>query len=75
LRGKPYVITQDGNRIKELLESKGKTATIKTFGIPHWDLLQNAKDRNAVAETRQSDAAIALSSLSILCLPSYSNIQ
>ena len=63
LRGKPYVITQEGNRIKELLESKGKTATVKTFGIPHWGLCwQNAKDRNAVAEAcRQSDAAIALS--------------
>jgi len=63
LRGKPYVITHEGNRIKELLESKGKTATVKTFGIPHWGLCwQNAKDRNAVANAcKQSDAVIALS--------------
>jgi len=63
LRGKVYVIAEEANRIKELLESKGKSANVKIFGVPHWGLCwQNAKDRSAVAKAcENSDAAIALS--------------
>lgn len=63
LRSKVYPIAEEANRIKEMLESKGKTASVKLFGFPHWGLCwQNAKDRNAVAKAcAGSDAAIALS--------------
>ncbi len=65
LRSKAYVITEEANRIRELLESKGKAANVKIFGFPHWGLCwQNAKDRNAIAKAcTNSDAAIALSCL------------
>ncbi len=63
LRSKMYVINQEANRIKGLLESKGKSASVKVFGLPHWGLCwQNANDRKAVAKAcENSDAAIALS--------------
>jgi hypothetical protein len=63
LRGKTYVIAQEADRIKALLESKGISATVKIFGLPHWGLCwQNGKDRKAVAKAcERSEAAIALS--------------
>ncbi len=63
LRSKMYAISQEANRVKELLESKGKSANVKIFGFPHWGLCwQNAKDRSAVVKAcENSDAAIALS--------------
>ncbi len=63
LRGKVYVIAQEADRIKGLLESKSKSVTVKIFGLPHWGLCwQNGKDRKAVAKAcESSDAAIALS--------------
>ena len=63
LRGKVYVIAKEADRIKGLLESKGKSATVKIFGLPHWGLCwQNGKDRKSVAKAcENSHATIALS--------------
>jgi hypothetical protein len=39
LRSKMYAISQEANRMKELIESKGKSANVKIFGFPHWGLV------------------------------------
>ncbi len=63
LRSKVYVIAQEAERIKAMLESKGKSADVRVLGFPHWGLCwQNANDRKAVAKAcEKSDAAITLS--------------
>ena len=60
---KPYAITQEANRIKELFEKKGKSASVKIFGFPTSPLCWlNQKDRSKIAKAcENSDVAIALS--------------
>ena len=58
----PHAVIQEANRIKELLEEKGKSATIKIFSrtsSPPCGM--HAKERSMVAETcRTMQAAITL---------------
>jgi len=63
---------QEANRIKELLESKGKTANVKYFNLPqppYCQLDQKARSRIAKAY-KDSDAAIAL-----ICMAGFGGIQ
>ena len=62
-RFEPYPMGQEANRIKQLLESKGKTANVKFFNLPALPFCQlNQKARNAIVKAfKDSDAAIALS--------------
>jgi hypothetical protein len=60
---KPYAVTQEANRIKEMLESKGISASVKLFGPPSsWALCWlKGKDRSKIAKAcENADAAIAL---------------
>jgi len=58
----PYAVIQEANRIKDLLESKGKSAVTKIFSrtsAPPCGMLE--KERGMIAETcRNTDAAITL---------------
>jgi hypothetical protein len=68
----PYPMNQEANRIKQLLESKGKTAKTKFFNLPNPPFCQlNQKARNAIAKAfNDSDAAIALS-----CMAGFGGIK
>jgi hypothetical protein len=59
---KPYAITQEANRLKELFAQKGVAATVKIFkkieSPPCW---LHQKERNEVAKAcEKADAAVAL---------------
>jgi hypothetical protein len=60
----PYAVTQEANRIKQLLESKGKSANVNVFGFlasnPFCWMTEKGRSKIAKA-CRNSDAAIALS--------------
>ncbi len=60
---KPYGVAQEANRIKELFEKKGVSASVKIFGFPTSPLCWlNQKDRNKISKACEKyDAAIALS--------------
>ena len=62
-RFEPYPMGQEANRIKQLLENKGKTATTKFFNLPNPPFCQlNQKARSAIVKAfRNSDAAVVLS--------------
>lgn len=68
----PYPMGQEANRIKQLLESKGKTANIKFFNLPNPPFCQlNQKGRNAIVKAfKNSDAAIVLS-----CMAGFGGIK
>ncbi len=68
----PYPMGEEANRIKQLLVSKGKTASVKFFILPNPPFCQlNQKARSAIAKTfGNSDAAIALS-----CMAGFGGIQ
>ncbi len=68
----PYPMGEEANRIKALLESKGKTATIKYFNLPNPPFCQlNEKARAGIAKAyADSDAAIALS-----CMAGFGGIK
>ena len=71
-RFEPYPMGQEANRLKELLESKGKTAKVKYFNLPqppYCQLDQKARSRIAKAY-KDSDAAIALS-----CMAGFGGIK
>ena len=59
---KPYAITQEADRIKELLEKRGISTNVKTFGLPSNPLCWlNQKTRSKIAKAcENSDAVIAL---------------
>lgn len=59
---KPYAVTQEANRIKELLEKRGISANVKTFTLPSWALCWlNQKSRSKIAKAcENSDAVVAL---------------
>ncbi len=71
-RYEPYAMGEEASRIKQLLESKGKTANIKFFNLPNPPFCQlDQKARNAIAKAYQnSDAAIALS-----CMAGFGGIK
>jgi hypothetical protein len=66
-RFEPYPMGQEANRIKELLESKGKTANVKYFNLPQPPYCQlDHKARSRIAKAyKDSDAAIALKLYSV----------
>ena len=68
----PYPMGQEANRLKELLESKGKTANVKYFNLPQPPYCQlDQKARSRVARAYEgSDAAIALS-----CMAGFGGIK
>jgi hypothetical protein len=68
----PHPIIQEANRIKQLLEGKGKTVSTKYFNLPNPPFCQlNQKARNAIAKAYgDSDAAIALS-----CMAGFGGIE
>ncbi len=68
----PYPMGQEANRIKQLLESNGKTAQIKFFNLPNPPFCQlNQKARGAIVKAfKNSDAAIALS-----CMAGFGGIK
>lgn len=68
----PYPMGEEANRIKTLLESKGKSANIKHFNLPNPPFCQlNEKARSGVAKAfADSDAAIALS-----CMAGFGGIK
>ncbi len=68
----PYPMNQEANRIKQLLESKGKTVRTKYFNLPNPPFCQlNQKARNAVTKAYMgSDAAIVLS-----CMAGFGGVQ
>jgi hypothetical protein len=63
---------KEANRLKELLESKGKTAKVKYFNLPQPPYCQlDQKARRRIAKAYQgSDAAIALS-----CMAGFGGIK
>jgi len=71
-RFEPYPMGQEANRIRQLLESKGKTASTKFFNLPNPPFCQlNQKARSAIAKAfKDSDAAIALS-----CMAGFGGIK
>jgi hypothetical protein len=71
-RFEPYTMGQEANRIKELLESKGKTANVKYFNLPQPPYCQlDQKARSAIVKAfKGSDAAIALS-----CMAGFGGIK
>ena len=71
-RYEPYAMGEEASRIKQLLESKGKTANIKFFNLPNPPFCQlDQKARNAIVKAYQdSDAAVALS-----CMAGFGGIQ
>lgn len=68
----PYPMGQEANRIKQLLESKGKTANVKYFNLPQPPYCQlDQKARSNIAKAyKDSDAAIALS-----CMAGFGGIK
>ena len=63
VRFTPYAVTQEANRIKELLESKGKSANVNIFGplASNPFCWMTEKGRGKIAKAcENSDAAIAL---------------
>ena len=68
----PYPMNQEANRIKQLLESKGKTVNTKFFNLPNPPFCQlNQKARSSIAKAfKDSDAAIALS-----CMAGFGGIK
>jgi hypothetical protein len=68
----PFPMGQEASRIKQLLESKGKTANIKYFNLPNPPFCQlNQKARSAIVKAfKNSDAAIALS-----CMAGFGGIK
>lgn len=68
----PYPIDEEANRIKQLLESKGKNVDIKYFNLPNPPYCQlDQKARKAIAKAfAGSDAALALS-----CMAGYGGIK
>jgi len=62
IRYTPYAVIREANRIKDLLESKGKSAVIKIFSrtsSPPCGMLE--KERGMIAETcRNMDVAVTL---------------
>jgi hypothetical protein len=68
----PYPMGEEANRIKQLLESKGKTANIKFFNLPLPPFCQlNQKGRSAIVKAfKNSDAALALS-----CMAGFGGIK
>jgi hypothetical protein len=68
----PYPMEQEANRLKQLLESKGKTANAQYFNLPNPPFCQlNQKARNAIVNAFQgSDAAIVLS-----CMAGFGGIK
>ncbi len=73
-RYQPYAMGQEANRIKQLLESKGKTASIKFFNLPNPPYCQlDQKARNAIAKAYKNsgaDAALVLS-----CMAGFGGVQ
>jgi hypothetical protein len=69
---KPYPIEEEANRIKQLLESKGKNVNIKYFNLPSPPYCQmDQKARKAIAQAYgDSDAALALS-----CMAGFGGIK
>jgi hypothetical protein len=68
----PYPMGQEANRIKQLLESKGKTVNTKFFNLPNPPFCQlNQKGRNAIVKAfKNSDAAIVLS-----CMAGFGGVK
>jgi hypothetical protein len=68
----PRAINQEASRIKQLLESKGKTANTKFFNLPNPPFCQlNQKARSAIAKAfANSDAAIVLS-----CMAGFGGVK
>jgi hypothetical protein len=68
----PYPMGQEANRIKQLLESKGKSANVKHFNLPNPPFCQlNQKARNNIRKAfENSEAAIALS-----CMAGFGGIK
>jgi hypothetical protein len=68
----PYLMGEEANRIKKLLESKGKTVSVKYFNLPNPPFCQlNEKGRSGIASAfGDSDAAIALS-----CMAGFGGIK
>ncbi|MCW3999482.1 MAG: hypothetical protein NWE93_04530 [Candidatus Bathyarchaeota archaeon] len=68
----PYPMGQEANRLKQLLESKGKTVNIKYFNLPNPPFCQlNQKARGAIAKAfMDSDTAIAL-----CCMAGFGGIK
>jgi hypothetical protein len=65
-------MSQEAKRSRQLLESKGKTASTKFFNLPNPPFCQlNQKARSAIAKAfKDSDAAIALS-----CMAGFGGIK
>ena len=64
IRFTPYAVTQEANRIKQLLESKGKSANVNIYGplASNPFCWMTEKGRSKIAKAcEKSDAAIALS--------------
>lgn len=63
LRFTPYAVTQEANRIKQLLESKGKTANVNIYGPlacnPFCGMTEKGRSKIAKA-CEKSDTALAL---------------
>lgn len=68
----PYPMGEEANRIKNLLESNGKTVNIKYFNLPNPPFCQlNEKARAGIAKAfSDSDTAIALS-----CMAGFGGIK
>jgi hypothetical protein len=68
----PYPMGEEANRIKKLLESKGKTVNVKYFNLPNPPFCQlNEKARAGIAKAfGDSDTAIALS-----CMAGFGGIK
>ncbi len=68
----PYPMGQEANRIRRLLESKGKTVSLKYFNLPNPPFCQlNQKGRSSIVKAfKNSDAAIALS-----CMAGFGGIK
>jgi hypothetical protein len=63
IRYTPYAVTQEANRIKQLLESKGKSANVNIFGplTSNPFCWMTEKGRTKIAKAcKNSDAAITL---------------
>ncbi len=73
-RYQPYAMGQEASRIKQLLESKGKTVNVKFFNLPNPPYCQlDQKARNAVAKAynnSNADTALVLS-----CMAGFGGIQ
>ena len=68
----PYPMGQEANRIKQLLESKGKTVNVKYFNLPNPPFCQlDQKARNAIVKAfKSSDAAVVLS-----CMAGFGGVK